>query len=97
MFIEAIVYSDYLKGGEQWISLTGFSSTLKYCSQKPPGTVSEIKKLKNFLGEHALRPPTFRKSTSSITFLSNEKAFEVFNIVLAPPLSLAIVAFAPPP
>ena len=71
------MYSDYLKGGEQWISLTGFSSTLKYCSQKPPGTVSEIKKLKNFLGEHALRPPTFRKSMSSITFIANEKAFKV--------------------
>ena len=28
-----------LKGGEQWISLTGFSSTLKFCSQTPPETV----------------------------------------------------------
>ena len=28
--IEATVYSDYLKGGEEWISLTGFSSTQNF-------------------------------------------------------------------
>ena len=49
---EATEYSDYLMGGEQWISLTGFSPTLKVWSQKPPETVLEIKKLKSFLGEH---------------------------------------------
>ena len=42
--IEATVYTDCLKGGEEWISLTGFSSTLK--SQKPTETVSKIEKLK---------------------------------------------------
>ena len=26
VFIEATVYSDYLKGGEEWISLTGLST-----------------------------------------------------------------------
>ena len=50
VFIEATVYSDYIMVWEQWISLIYFSSTQSCWSQKPPETVSEIEKLKKFLG-----------------------------------------------
>ena len=39
--------------------------------------VSDIEKLKLFLGEHAPDPPSLRKSMSSIIFLANKTAFEV--------------------
>ena len=61
------------------VQAAGFSPILKFWSQKPPETVSEIEKLKIFLGEHAHapRPPSLRKTVSSAIFLANEKAFEV--------------------
>ena len=69
MFIEATVYSDYLKGWEQWVSLICFSSTQNFWSQKPPETVSEMEKLKIYLGMPP-DPPSLRKSISSIIFLA---------------------------
>ena len=55
-FAEATEYSDYLKVGEQWISLTGFSLTLTVWSQEPPEVISDIAKIKTLPGGAC--PPT---------------------------------------
>ena len=47
---EAIEYSDYLKGGEPVDITDRLLPNPEIWSQKPPETVPEIEKLKNFPG-----------------------------------------------
>jgi hypothetical protein len=87
---QPILYSNETEGNQR-ISLTGSSLTLKAGSHKPPETVSEIEKLKNF-------DPLAKigKLMNTMLIFADKKTIKIL-LQSSPHLNSAIVAFTLPP
>jgi hypothetical protein len=75
--LQDIPHPTIKREGNQWISLTGFSPTLKTGSQKPPETVSVVEKLKNFRGSMPPDLLSIGKLMRTTIFFADIKTLEV--------------------